>query len=697
MKFSIPILILVFLHFSCSLFYAQNLEQTTAQELRSYSTLHSIGFEWDILGDSDHDATCTVRYRKYGTSIWKTALPLFRIDYAWYYAGWNAEKPANMFAGSILFLSPDTEYEIQLLLNDPDGGSMQKDLRIRTRPVPVLPSGGRTFYVMPGLMGGGDGSLSNPFRGISEAEKFVRPGDMIILLPGEYGSVVFNKSGESFGKYVAWKAKEKGKVIFDNIVIRASYLWLEGVDVISKPGFDGSGIYGVAGVEGVVLVQNRISGFKNFCINIHPSCSNWYIADNTLIGTKGEFNSGAAQPIPLSGEGVELNESKGMVVAYNSISRVADGISYPGTNCDIYGNDIFDVTDDGVETDRGWANNRVWGNRITNVGNYVFSFQPMYCGPWYFIRNQAIASMYQDTELRYPAIFKFRVQDRFLFAHNTCVFGRWLDVYMDNIFLSFCKNNLFISSTGNKPIWISMRYTDPNQAQYVLPLQVPSWKTDVDYNGYDWGSDTTNWRNPVFRGSWSDVLRENYCIDLAEFVQRTGIERHSLRVHKEDLFTEWNIPSTAGRVSPERVLLLRDTSPAIDAGVRIAGINDFFTGVAPDLGAYELGYPLPHYGPRSSESLQQRYDYYWALDKSESRIRLGDVSGNGTITVKDAVLAFLLGIGRTLRVPEDTVLSLKDQFLSADVSGDGKISSFDAALIVQYAVGLINKFPAEIN
>jgi hypothetical protein len=33
-------------------------------------------------------------------------------------------------------------------------------------------------------------------------------------------------------------------------------------------------------------------------------------------------------------------------------------------------------------------------------------------------------------------------------------------------------------------------------------------------------------------------------------------------------------------------------------GVKITGINDDFTGKAPDLGAYEVGKPLPHYGPR---------------------------------------------------------------------------------------------------
>jgi hypothetical protein len=37
---------------------------------------------------------------------------------------------------------------------------------------------------------------------------------------------------------------------------------------------------------------------------------------------------------------------------------------------------------------------------------------------------------------------------------------------------------------------------------------------------------------------------------------------------------------------------------AVDAGAVLPNINDGFTGAAPDLGAYELGQPLPAYGPR---------------------------------------------------------------------------------------------------
>jgi hypothetical protein len=44
---------------------------------------------------------------------------------------------------------------------------------------------------------------------------------------------------------------------------------------------------------------------------------------------------------------------------------------------------------------------------------------------------------------------------------------------------------------------------------------------------------------------------------------------------------------------------LQPGSAAVDRGVELPNITDGFTGRAPDLGALEVGRPLPVYGPRS--------------------------------------------------------------------------------------------------
>jgi hypothetical protein len=121
---------------------AQN--ATTASTAQVSSTIYSIGIEWQITGDANHDATAAVRYRPAGTATWKPALPLVRVQNA----------TANTLAGSVLFLSANTTYEITVTLADPDGGGETRTLTASTRPLPVAPAGGRMFHVVPGTSGG---------------------------------------------------------------------------------------------------------------------------------------------------------------------------------------------------------------------------------------------------------------------------------------------------------------------------------------------------------------------------------------------------------------------------------------------------------------------------------------------------------------------------------------------------------------
>ena len=66
--------------------------------------------------------TVAVSYRKKGDTAWKNALPLLRLKGERVYQASQVDVIApNMFAGSILDLEPDTAYEAQFVLSDPDG------------------------------------------------------------------------------------------------------------------------------------------------------------------------------------------------------------------------------------------------------------------------------------------------------------------------------------------------------------------------------------------------------------------------------------------------------------------------------------------------------------------------------------------------------------------------------------------------
>jgi hypothetical protein len=57
----------------------------------------------------------------------------------------------DRFAGSVLDLEPDTEYEVQLTMKDADGVSGQATQlrKVRTRGEPRAATGGRVLHVYP--------------------------------------------------------------------------------------------------------------------------------------------------------------------------------------------------------------------------------------------------------------------------------------------------------------------------------------------------------------------------------------------------------------------------------------------------------------------------------------------------------------------------------------------------------------------
>ena len=76
-------------------------------------TLQNLGFEWQISGDDNRNATVQTSYRAVGTDKWQEALPLLRIgdERVFRQTEFLDYTVPHMFAGSILDLNPDTEYE----------------------------------------------------------------------------------------------------------------------------------------------------------------------------------------------------------------------------------------------------------------------------------------------------------------------------------------------------------------------------------------------------------------------------------------------------------------------------------------------------------------------------------------------------------------------------------------------------------
>jgi len=552
-------------------------------------TLHSLGIYWVIGGDDDRDASIRLDYREAGTSAWRAGAPLVRVERGAHLMGSRGSRIAVadgwLFAGSVLLLRPGTSYELRLTLDDPDGsgrGAAQKSdvtrlLRSRTRAEPKLPTGMRTRHVVPGT-GGGSGTSVDPFRGLETAQKSAVPGDLFLLRAGVYpGHWVVRKSGTS-DKPIVWRGESAGPATAridgqGDTASRPSHaieasgshdVWFEDLTIENA-------LHGVTIHDSARMVVRRCHIRKvdygiNAVRDTNGIAQDHFIADNLIEGpstwprTKGIED---ARGIQLTGEG--------HVVCYNRIRGFADAIDTIGSaHCaaiDFHNNDLSELTDDGIELDYSERNTRCFSNRLTNVFQGI-SMQPVYGGPVYVFRNV------MDN----VAVEPFKLHNSpsgCLIFHNTCVKNGapallWTS---EPVRHSLTRNNLFVGTAGN----------------YAFECTAPMLECDFDFDGFAGGPFRLFLR-------WNGTRYAT----LADVHQRAPVFKHALQLRTLGLFASGVLPpvDVAERRSNSLDFRLAPKSAAVDAGAVLRGWNDGFQGKRPDLGAYELGDPLPHYGPR---------------------------------------------------------------------------------------------------
>lgn len=563
-----------------------------------YPTIHNLAIEWEIEGDDNLNGVVQIKYRKSGDSAWLKSMPLTRVPSMAFDAGPLPKSSIfrwkNKHSGSILNLEPDTEYEISCSLNDPDGGKEERTLSVKTRSVPQEMNVARYVPVTP-----------ENFKAVADK---AQPGDVLLLAPGYYGYYAALKDGEQ-DKPIIFRADpfdfrernftpdQKGhrtNVIFDGFSLQnRKHVYLEGI--LSTNTIDlffaescavskciVSAIFGI--VSGQQSMSNkspdvyaRIQPSHNELLYasrntprtlIPPHSTNCYIADNIVMGVNPWLPGVIHASGKNVGEGIQIS-GPGNVVCYNKVIGFRDCISIMEDSwaenqvCnDIYNNDVYVGADDGIEVDYIFNNCRIMRNRITNCMRGI-AVAPSLGGPAYLIRN-----VIYNTEIAWQL---GRIGSGYIALHNTSV--KTGDAIRTEAHLhAKVKNNIFIGGS-EKALAVQTRDTVRGYLDY-------------DYNGY-------GMEDAPFRGSLNGAG-----FDSEESLRANTTEKHGVKIGLKDFAEAIKIPNS---IFPEVLpadLSLSTQSKAIDAGEPIPNINDDFTGKAPDLGAYEYGQPIPHYGPR---------------------------------------------------------------------------------------------------
>ena len=558
----------------------------------------------------------------------------------------------NMFAGSIFDLEPDTEYECRFRLSDPDGvsGVSEHEVTVRTRKEPEPAKGGHVYHVYPVGYSGPriepsfDGLLAAYYTAAIGGDWYdafpprVQPGDTIIVHAGLYkdqrlryghellsgwkeccmttwdGTYYLTQSG-TVDKPIAIVGAGDGEVIFDGDgngvlfdVTAANYNYFEGITFRNTNLAMLAGRKHIVGATGLTVKHCR---FEQVGMGIHSDYSgsnNFYIADNTFIGLHdptvmigwgpriwGTTPGFAEKSLDRSQYAVKIY-GQGSVVAYNRVRNFHDALDHATygdpdgwphpirdrmpVSIDFYNNDVSNMHDNCIETDGAMYNVRVLRNRCINIAEQALSEEPLMGGPVYFIRNIVYNSPAS------PVKFSGSPSGG-VFLHNTLLSNVRTNRGSNALF----RNNLILAE-------------NPKQAAFQLDTFDAYSSSDYNGFGFESGSDAPFVRTAPAAGKdfdYTNPLVVRKFASLQEFTQATGLDQHS-KIVSYKIFRNLRPvdPATPSKVyDPEPLdFSLQEGSAAVDAGVVLPNINDGFTGSAPDLGALEVGEPVPHYGPR---------------------------------------------------------------------------------------------------
>lgn len=503
------------------------------------------------------------------------------------------------------------------------------------------------------------GLLGAYYTGSSGSDNFntypprVRPGDTILVHAGVYRDNRFRYGGGlgtvSSGTYfltasgtperpIVIKAAGDGEAIFDgdgayNLfnVMAANYHYFEGLTFRNTDLVFQAGLKNIGGSSGLTIKGSRFEDIGRGIYTDWSGSRDYTITDNVFVGRfdpddlrgfTGETWQGYNRdgPPPLVSEYAVKVYGAGHVVAYNRISRFHDGIDVAtygnpdGTpapirdrmpvSIDFYNNDISHSEDNCLEADGGAHNIRIFRNRCFNHGHRALSVQPMFGGPVYFIRNV----VYHAPE---GGAAKFTASSAGIIVwHNTLIAPvKPMLLAASNVHYA---NNLILGQSGSPEIFAVETNTNYSSSDYngfrpnagapwSFEWSTPPFDVPAHFPGAAGDAYTTSPLSTRAQTQLEAQAREVRRFEtLAEYSAVTGQDAHSVLVDF-GIFENVRAPGPDPRTiydSADFDFRLKENANAVDAGMLIPGVNTGFSGNGPDLGAYESGMDLIHYGPR---------------------------------------------------------------------------------------------------
>ncbi len=556
---------------------AGNYNDATNNNPFAIPTFHCISVYWSPPeGAADKDVL--VNYRAKGTSEWAEALPMRYnpIDR-------TTEDKAD-YRGSIVNLTPDTEYEIYLTLArtsqraysaDPAlrsplrrakkraaakaGSAASQSSRGTSQTSPATASASAETSTLSVKTWSEDFPIAATVTVGNQRSQYaitVSGTEGAYLLYDGTGSIINVKNHSDYcifinASYVIVRGFNLTGARKHGIYIDGGYdIIIEDCDISNWGDSDGDSIFGKNYRSGIF---SRYSGLKRVIIQRckihHPRYdTNSWAEDNNGYHPKGP------QCIAFA------NSAGNNVIRYNECFSDAehyfnDPIGYgsnasyrgfPGPDSDIYCNYVADCWDDGIEAEGGSQNVRLWNNYIERclmaIGNAPASIGPMYI--WRNVSGESYCLKHEYGNLLkmgYADGVRWMTGHMYVF-HNTILqpdrkgFGG----------LGGARRYIYHCTTRNNILHV--RETDSASISYR------GGDNDFDYDLYNKG---------VRAGHESHGIK-----GIPAYVSGAGFD----------------FATKTGNFQLDK------TSAGYDAGELIPNFSVGYTGVAPDMGAHENGW-----------------------------------------------------------------------------------------------------------
>ncbi|MDX9720315.1 MAG: right-handed parallel beta-helix repeat-containing protein [Myxococcota bacterium] len=342
----------------------------------------------------------------------------------------------------------------------------------------------------------------------------------------------------------------------------ASWVWLEGFEIL----YYGEGSYpkgiDLRGSSHIVVRNNRIAEVSS-PIWARRGGSHLRIEHNHIFQSNDpSWPWAALKGSDHENSAISIDDVSDVLVSGNDIHDIFNGIATGSfsddhnpaiaLDVDVYANRFARIGDDALEPEGACINNRFWGNVIDTTHNGI-SLAPITWGPVWVLRNRF--TDYEQSGIK----FSNDSDGRVYLYHNTCYTAR-----PDH-------NGLNVSGAFENMVF---RNNIVHGTRYAFEMSREAGPNELDYDNF-----YSSRGAPLIK--WDNVRYDT----LADWCAATGLECHGHSLAPDLL------EPAGGRFG------LRESSPNLDAGLHIYGINDAFLGAAPDLGYVELGgseaSPLP--------------------------------------------------------------------------------------------------------